>query len=58
MNLWSNRLVGDDKLPAEQRRTRTNVPTNPQQPLLSPCLPEPVWTMKGESYNDEQTTHL
>jgi len=48
VNLWPNRLVGDGKLPAEQRRTRTNIPTNSQQPLLCSGLLGPVRVIKGE----------
>lgn len=48
VNLWPNRLVGDSILPAELRRTRTNVPTDPKQPLLSSGLLGPVRVMKGE----------
>jgi hypothetical protein len=37
VNLWPNRLVGDGKLPVEQRRTRTNVGV-PSAPLTSGLL--------------------
>jgi hypothetical protein len=37
VNLWPNRLVGDGKLPVEQRRTRTNVGA-PSAPLPSGLL--------------------
>jgi hypothetical protein len=37
VNLWPNRLVGDGKLPIEQRRTRTNVGA-PSAPLTSGLL--------------------
>jgi hypothetical protein len=39
VNLWPNRLVGDSKLPAEQRRTRTNIPA---KSVLSAGLLGPV----------------
>ena len=42
VNLWPNRLVGDANLPAAQRRTRTNVITKPDQPLLPSGLIGPV----------------
>ena len=42
VNLWPNRLMGDSKLPAEQRRTRTNAPVNSSQPA---GLLGPVWLM-------------
>ncbi len=35
VNLWPNRLMGNAKLPREQRRTRTNVQKF-QQPGLTP----------------------
>ena len=37
VNLWPNRLVGDGKLPVEQRRTRTNI-VAPSAPLTSGLL--------------------
>ena len=37
VNLWPNRLVGDGKLPVEQRRTRTNIGA-PSAPLTSGLL--------------------
>ena len=42
VNLWPNRLLGDTKMPPEQRRTRTNVELNPSQLLLSSGLIGPV----------------
>jgi hypothetical protein len=45
-NLWPNRLAGDANLPAEQRRTQTNFPADPKQPLLSSGLLGPVRIMK------------
>lgn len=42
VNLWPNRLAGDGKLPVEQRRTQTNFPADPDQPLLSSGLLGPV----------------
>jgi hypothetical protein len=42
VNLWPNRLAGDSKLPADQRRTRTNVPIDPRKPLLASGLLGPV----------------
>jgi len=48
INLWPNRLIGDAGLPADQRRTRTNVPTNPAQQRLSSGLLGPVQVMTAE----------
>jgi len=48
VNLWPNRLVGDAKLPAEQRRTHTNITTDPKQPLLTSGLLGPVRVIKCE----------
>jgi hypothetical protein len=42
VNLWPNRLLGDGLLPAEQRRTHTNIRTEAQQTLLSSGLLGPV----------------
>jgi len=44
VNLWPNRLIGDAKLPAGQRRTRTNVRKfeKPGLPLLESGLLGPV----------------
>lgn len=42
VNLWPNRLAGDAKLPANQRRTRTNVHYDSAQPLISSGLLGPV----------------
>jgi hypothetical protein len=47
VNLWPNRLAGDLKLPADQRRTQTNFPADPNQPLLSSGLLGPVRVMEG-----------
>jgi hypothetical protein len=47
-NLWPNRLIGDAKLPATQRRTQTNIPTNPEQALLSSGLLGPVRILMAE----------
>jgi hypothetical protein len=48
VNLWPNRLVGDSKLPADQRRTCTNISLNPAQPLLPSGLIGPVRVMAVE----------
>jgi hypothetical protein len=49
VNLWPNRLIGDAALPAEQRRTVTNVKKfTPESPLLSSGLLGPV-TIQVES---------
>ena len=42
VNLWPNRLIGDAKLPPEERRTWRKSATNPDQPLLSSGLLGPV----------------
>lgn len=41
-NLWPNRLVGDNPLPAALRRTQTNIPIDPKQALLPSGLLGPV----------------
>jgi hypothetical protein len=49
VNLWPNRLIGDDKLPKDQRRTNTCVPIyydNPHE-LLPSGLLGPVRVMAG-----------
>lgn len=49
VNLWPNRLIGDGKLPKDQRRTKTCVPEyydKPHQPLTSGLL-GPVRVMAG-----------
>ncbi|MBZ4188140.1 glycosyl hydrolase [Niabella beijingensis] len=42
INLWPNRLIGDAGLPAEQRRTNTNIPFKKEDPLLPSGLLGPV----------------
>jgi hypothetical protein len=42
VNLWPNRLLGDSLMPAEHRRTHTNIRTKRQQTLLSSGLLGPV----------------
>jgi hypothetical protein len=42
VNLWPNRLLGDAKLPPEQRRTRTNITLDPKATLLPSGLLGPV----------------
>jgi len=43
VNLWPNRLIGDARLPPEQRRTATNVQTiTKDSPLLPAGLLGPV----------------
>lgn len=43
VNLWPNRLIGDARLPAETRRTMTNILNiNPDSPLFSSGLLGPV----------------
>ncbi|MCX6875547.1 MAG: glycosyl hydrolase [Verrucomicrobia bacterium] len=44
-NLWPNRLIGDAALPEAERRTRTNVPVNSTQPLMTSGLLGPVRIM-------------
>ncbi|MCL5743973.1 MAG: glycosyl hydrolase [Acidobacteria bacterium] len=47
-NLWPNRLIGDCRLPAEERRTKTNVTRfRPDSPLWSSGLLGPV-TLKRQ----------
>ena len=49
VNLWPNRVVGDSKLPAEQRRTRTN--NSFDQSILSSGLLGPVRVMTADVIN-------
>ncbi len=48
VNLWPNRLAGDSKLPADQKRTKTNIPIDPNQPLIPSGLLGPVRVMAEE----------
>lgn len=48
VSLWPNRLIGDNHLRTEQRRTRTNVPTDRRQPLLPSGLLGPVRVLAAE----------
>lgn len=48
VNLWPNRLIGDDALPEAQRKTRTNIGFNKADPLLSSGLLGPVRVMAAE----------
>jgi len=48
VNLWPNRLIGDDALPEAQRKTRTNIGFNKAHPLLSSGLLGPVRVMVAE----------
>jgi hypothetical protein len=48
VNLWPNRLIGDDALPEAQRKTRTNIGFNKAHPLLSSGLLGPVRVMAAE----------
>ena len=48
VNLWPNRLAGDSKLPAGQRRTRTNIPA---ESVLSAGLLGPVQILISEKRN-------
>ena len=41
-NLWRNRLIGDENLPKEQRRTNTNIRIPKNAPLLKSGLLGPV----------------
>ncbi|HVU33584.1 MAG TPA: glycosyl hydrolase [Opitutaceae bacterium] len=41
-NLWHNRVVGDARLPVEQRRGRTNIAVDPKTPLRPSGLLGPV----------------
>ena len=54
VNLWPNRLVGDGKLPVEQRRTRTNVGAS-SAPLTSGLL-GPV-TIQAADSTTKQTKY-
>jgi hypothetical protein len=48
VNLWPNRLIGDAGLPADQRRTRTNLLNlRPDSPLFSSGLLGPVRLLEG-----------
>jgi hypothetical protein len=42
VNLWPNRLLGDHKLPADKRRTRTNISPRGGEGLISSGLLGPV----------------
>jgi len=42
INSWRNRLIGDRDLPADQRRTKTNIRVTPQWTLLESGLLGPV----------------
>jgi len=46
-NLWRNRLIGDENLPKEQRRTNTNIRIPKNAPLLKSGLLGPVRLLAG-----------
>ncbi len=49
VNLWPNRLIGDARLPPEQRRTRTNIRAfKADSPLMPSGLLGPVTIVGGE----------
>ncbi|MHC4084449.1 MAG: glycosyl hydrolase [Planctomycetota bacterium] len=47
-NLWRNRLIGDENLPREQRRTNTNIRIPKNAPLLESGLLGPVRLLVGK----------
>lgn len=48
VNLWPNRLIGDDALPEADRKTRTNIGFDKAHPLLPSGLLGPVRVMVKE----------
>ncbi|MFV1962906.1 MAG: glycosylhydrolase-like jelly roll fold domain-containing protein, partial [Acidimicrobiia bacterium] len=49
VNLWPNRLIGDDALPPEERLTKTNTTVHTKKsPLLSSGLLGPVTVKAGD----------
>jgi hypothetical protein len=56
VNLWPNRLTGDQRLPEDLRRTKTNVVKfTKDTPLLPSGLVGPVWLSFGTVNQDQST---
>jgi hypothetical protein len=48
-NLWPNRLIGDQRLPAAERRTKTNITKfSAESPLVPSGLLGPVEILQAE----------